>query len=71
MDPEGDRGPETPPGKSQVALGFLRNTGTDLPEKQLVPLGQTASRGKFVWPSVKYFDDRLKKDRTMMIMHKY
>ena len=35
----GDRGSGTPPGKSQVAIHFLRNTGTNLLEKQLDPLG--------------------------------
>ena len=43
-DPEG----ETPPGKIQVALGFLRNTGTDTPRE---------ARGRFLQPSVKYIDD--------------
>ena len=37
-----------PPGKSQEAIGFLRNTGTDLPREQLDPLGPTASRGKYI-----------------------
>ena len=44
-----------PPGKSQVAIGFLRNTGMDSLEKQLDqtiekqfgPLGQIASRCRF------------------------
>ena len=51
-DPEGVKGrgsgpPPPPPGKitkSQVSIGFLRNTGTDPLEKQLDPFG----------PSVKY-----------------
>ena len=30
-------GSSTPPGKSQVAIGFLRNSGTDHFEKQLDP----------------------------------
>ena len=28
-DPEGGQGVWSPPGKSQVAIGFLRNTSTD------------------------------------------
>ena len=44
--------PDTP-GKSQVALGFLTNTGTDLPlRSNWTTLGPIASRGRFVWPSV-------------------
>ena len=39
-----------PPGKSQMAIGVLRNTGKD-------PLqGATASLGRSVRPSVKYVD---------------
>ena len=38
----GDRGPDSP-GKSQVAIGFLRNTGTDPIEKPLDPRGLIAS----------------------------
>ena len=36
MDPEGGaEGPDpSPPGKSQVVIGFRRNTGTDPLEKQ-------------------------------------
>ena len=45
------------PGKSQVAIGLLRNTGTDPLEKQLDPLGPIASQGRFVRPSVKNVDD--------------
>ena len=57
-DPEG-RGSECQdlPGKSQVAIGFLRNTGTDPLKKKLDPLDPTASQGRFVRPSVKYVDD--------------
>ena len=32
-DPQGERGPHPDPGKSQVAIGFLRNTGMDLPQE--------------------------------------
>ena len=54
---EGARGPD-PQRKSQVAVGFLRNTGTDPRlEKQLDPLGPIAFRGRSVRPSVKYVDD--------------
>ena len=45
-----------PPGKSQVAIVFLRNTGTDpYPplEMQMYPLGPIASQGRSVPPSVK------------------
>ena len=38
-----------PPGKSQVAISFLRNNGTDPP--------QEASQGRSVRPSVKYVDE--------------
>ena len=56
-DPEEGTGCPDPPGKSQVGIGFLRNTGTDSPlEKQLDPMGPIVSRGRYVWPSVKYFD---------------
>ena len=43
--------------KSQLTVGFLRNTGTDFLEKQLDPLGPTASRVRPVRPSVKYVDN--------------
>ena len=39
-----------PPGKSQVAIGSLRNSGTDPLEGQFDPLGPIASRGRFVRP---------------------
>ena len=42
------------PGESQVAICFLKNNGTGLPEKQLGPI---ASRGSSVRLSVKYVDD--------------
>ena len=47
----GGAGGSDPQGKSQVAIGFLRNTGTDPLEKQL-DLGPVASRGRFVRPSI-------------------
>ena len=53
-------GPD-PPGKSQMAEGFLRNFGMDPLENQSDPLGPIASRGRSIWPSVKYFDDLTKK----------
>ena len=37
-------------GKSQVVIGFLRNTGKD------PPVGPIASGGRSVQPSVKYVD---------------
>ena len=42
------------PGESQVAMCYLRNTGTGLHEKQLGPI---ASRGSSIRLSVKYVDD--------------
>ena len=50
MDPEGGTGGLDPSGKSQVAIGFLGKTGTD-------SLSPITSQGRFVWPSVKYFDN--------------
>ena len=52
----GVRGPEHPPGISQVAIGCLRNTCTDPLEKQLDSRGPIVSRGRFVRFSVKYAD---------------
>ena len=49
---KGTGGPEPPPGKSQVDIGFLGNTGADPTEKQLDPLGPIAFRGRSVRPSV-------------------
>ena len=46
-----------PPGKSQVVICFLRNTGTDSLEKQLDQKGPIASRGRLVRSSVKYVVD--------------
>ena len=45
------------PGKSQVAIGFLRNSGTDPLKKQLDPSGPIASRGRSIQPHVKYVND--------------
>ena len=42
--------------KSQVAIGFLRNTGT-VPTREAGPMGPIASLGRFVRPSLKYEDD--------------
>ena len=42
----GDRGPD----KSQVNIGFQRNSGTDHSKKQLDSLGRNASRGRSVRP---------------------
>ena len=50
----GGTGGPNPPVKSQVAIGFLRNSGTDPPREAIGPLGPSASRGGFVRPSVKY-----------------
>ena len=53
----GTGGPDhTPSEKSQVAIGFLRNAGTDRPREAVDPLGPTVSRGRFVRPSVKDID---------------
>ena len=54
-DPEDGTGcPDNfPPEKTQVAIGFLRNSGKDPLKKQLDP-GQIASgEGRSVWPSLK------------------
>ena len=63
-DTEAGHGVRTPPppGISQVAVGFLTNIGTDLPQeaigpflkKQLDHLGPIASWGRSVRPSVKH-----------------
>ena len=37
-DPEGALGVKTPSGKSQVAKGFLRKSGTDTPREAIGPL---------------------------------
>ena len=50
----GAGGPDSP-AKSKVAIGFLRNTGTDPLKKQFGPSGPFASRESCIWPSVKYF----------------
>ena len=62
-NPEGGEGVQTPPppGKSQVAICFLRNTCTELPRKSIKPKGSKgpiASRGRPIRPSVKYVDDK-------------
>ena len=44
-------------GKSQVAIGFLRNSDTDPLEKQIDPLDPVASRRSSVQPSMKYVGD--------------
>ena len=46
-------GPHPPSGKSQVAIRFLSDTGTDPLENQLGPSGLNASRLRLVRPSVK------------------
>ena len=52
------RGKESDPhGKSEMAIGFLRNSGKDPLQKQLDPLGSIVSQRRSVWPSVKYVDD--------------
>ena len=38
-NPEGGQGVWTPPGKSQVAIGFLGTTGTDSPQEAIGPHG--------------------------------
>ena len=40
--------------KSQVAIGYLRNSGKDPLVKQLDPTGPTASRWKPIRPYMKY-----------------
>ena len=53
---DGWQGPD-PHGKSQVASGIFRNTGTDPPREAIGTLGPIASRGRSVRPSVKYVAD--------------
>ena len=64
MDPEGGTGGQDPhpPGKSQVTISFLRNSGTDPPQEaigeaigpfaSLDPLSPIASRRRSVRPSI-------------------
>ena len=47
----GGQGVWTPHGKSQVAIGFLRNSGTDILQEANA-LGPIASRGRSTGPSV-------------------
>ena len=55
---ERGQGVRTPqPGNLQVAMCFLRDTGTDPLEKQLDFMGPNATRMRSVQPSVKYVDD--------------
>ena len=51
----GTEGPD-PPVKSQVAIGFLRNSGTDPLREANGPMGPIASRERSVRPSVKYVE---------------
>ena len=56
----GDRGfRPPPPGKLQVAIGFLTKTGTEPPREAIGPIarGPIASQGRSVRPSMKYVDD--------------
>ena len=53
-----DQGIRNPLKKSQVTIGFLRNTGTDSLEEQLDPWGPIVSRGRSVRPSVKSVHDK-------------
>ena len=47
-DPDGGQRLDPTPGKSQVAICFLRNTGMDHLR------GSDNSRGRSVWPAVEY-----------------
>ena len=60
-----------PPGKSQVAIGFLRNTDMDPPREAIGSLGPIASRGRFVWPSVKYADAQKMSEPTLTKLSGY
>ena len=55
----GTGGPD--PGKSQVAGVVLKNTGTNLLRKPWDPSGPSASQGRFIHSSVKYYDAQNKK----------
>ena len=37
----GDKGSRPPPGKSQMAIGFLKNSDTDIPQEAVRPIGST------------------------------
>ena len=50
----GGQGARPPSGKSHVAIGFERNTGTDPPREAIGPLGLF---WRLVRPSVKYVGD--------------
>ena len=39
----GIRTPPPPPGKSQLATGFLKNTGTDAPPDAIGPSGEVST----------------------------
>ena len=60
-------GPDSPE-KSQLAIGFFRNTGTDPPslEEQFDPLGPNASWGRTIRPSVKYVNITQKQNETLL-----
>ena len=51
----GWHGVRATPGKSQVAIGFIRKSGTDHPGEAIVPF---ACRGRSVCHSVKYVDNK-------------
>ena len=57
----GGPGPPPPPGNSQVAIGFLRNTGTDLPREavgQLHTLEETIKTQQVVGSRYAIIADR-------------
>ena len=63
VGPEVGTGPPAP-GKSHVAIGFLRNPGVDPLREAIGPLGSNPEllfKGGPVWPSVKYIDGFEKK----------
>ena len=51
-------GSRPPPldGKSQVAICFLRNTGTKPPREAIGPCGSNRFSREVRWPTVKYVD---------------
>ena len=51
------------PGKSQVTIGFLRNSGKDLPREAIGPLGSNCPIASRVRPSVEYVVDKYKKEK--------
>ena len=66
--PEGlgvGQGVRSSPGKSGVAIDFLRNTDTDAPREAIRPLGSNGLSREVRTPSVKYIDALKTKIKTL------